>query len=752
MKEYSKYRILFSSFYSRRNITLLIIFVLFFFSVTNAQNSFNTNENKRPKIGLVLSGGGAKGFAHIGALKVIRDAGIEVDYISGTSMGSIIGGLYAIGYSPEFIEQLVRSQNWNNLLLDKIDRRNLSIDQKEFNEQQFISFPVTKQSVSLPFGIKYGQNISALLSHLVSPVFQYESFKDYQTPFLCIGTDIANGESVVLDHGNLAEAMRASMAIPTVFTPITIDDRLLVDGGLVNNFPVKELIDRGCDIIIGVDVQSHMDYSKQDLNSITAILDRSAGFYRKALNDTAMKYVDFYIHPDISGYSVGSFQDYDSLILRGEKAALLQKEELLKLGNYLKSFPDYKMKIRDLQPLSSFVMDTLIIDCDNLYYNNIKKDLGFEKGDVINTDDLDKAVQKIYGTLFYNKVTYELKPTEKGTALIIKTEDADFGNIGLGLHYDPDYKAGLLVTGNFRNLLIKNTILETTIGLSENPHFGIKYYLNRGMKPGFGLKGIWSSFSFIDYPNGKDKMGIYRMGNLNVDVYTQMINKQSLAFGGGAQFELTSLRNDVGIDLGINNSTYSQTYFNFFGFAKYDNWDHSSFPHNGSKANLRAIFVTKWLTGGNLNFGETAVVLSGEYNVAIPISKKLTLRSRLNAGFTFRDGYYFSQLFLIGGQGSHYLPGMLSFFGLDVAQIDGRQILAGRLRLQYNIFKRHYILSTIDAANLSYSKNDLFNFENGAMGYGLTWGYDSLIGPVELSVMGSNFRSISVFLSVGFWF
>jgi len=750
MTRKSSYIVFYFTFFKSKQLAILMLLIFLAIPFAQAQDSIRKT---RPKVGLVLSGGGAKGFAHIGALKVIRDAGIEVDYISGTSMGSIVGGLYAIGYSPEFIEHLVQSQNWNNLLLDKIDRRNLSIDQKAFNEQQFISFPVSKETVSLPFGIKYGQNISALLSRLVSPVFQYDRFEDFQTPFLCIGTDISNGESVILDHGNLAESMRASMAIPTVFTPIIIDDRLLVDGGLVNNFPAKELAERGCDIIIGVDVQSHKDYTKEDLNSITAILDRSAGFFRKALNDTALKYVDYYINPDISGYSVSSFQDYDSLILRGEKAAMLQKDELLKLGNYLQSFPDYQMKIRDLQPLSSFVMDTLIIDCDNPdYYYNIERSLGFEKGEVINTEELDKSLQKIYGTLFYNRVTYELEPTEKGTALILEADDADFGSIGLGIHYDSDYKAGLLLTGNFRNLLIKNTLLETTLGLSENPHLGLKYYLNRGLKPGFGLKALWSSFSFIDYLNGKDKMGVYRMSNLNLDIYTQFINKQSLAFGGGAQLELSSLRNDVGIDLGIDNSTYSQTYFNFFGFAKYDSWDHSNFPHTGSKANIRAIFVTKWLTGGNLNFGETATVLSGEYNVAIPIAPKWTLRSRLNAGLTFRDGYYFSQLFLIGGQGSHYLPGMLSFSGLDVAQLGERQMIAARLRLQYNIFKRHYIISTIDAANLSYSKADLFNFNNGIMGYGLTWGYDSLVGPVELSVMGSNFRSISAFISVGFWF
>lgn len=732
---------------------ILLLFLLLLIFESHSQQKFDTTYQKRPKIGLVLSGGGAKGYAHIGALKVLRDAGIEVDYISGTSMGSIVGGLYALGYSPEFIEEMVRSQNWSDLLLDKIDRRNLSIDQKAFNEQQFISFPVTEETISLPFGIKYGQNITALLSYLVSPVYQYNNFSDFQTPFLCIGTDISNGESVILDDGNLADAMRASMAIPTVFTPVTIGDRLLVDGGLVNNFPAKELADKGCDIIIGVDVQTHKDYQVSDLSSITAILDRSAGFYRKALNDTAMNYVDFYIHPDLEGYGVSSFQDFDSIILRGERAAKEQLIELIELSDYLTSFPDYEMKIRDLQPLSSFVMDTLIIDCANdAYRSSIKRTLNIDKGQIITTGELNEYIEKIYGTLFFNTVKYELEPTSNGTALIIRTEEADFGSVGLGIHYDTDYKAGLLITGNFRNIFFKNTLLETTLGLSENPHISLKYYQNRGLVPSFGFKALWSSFSFIDYLNGKDKKGVFRMSNLNVDLYAQSISKQSLAFGGGAQLEITGLRNDIGIDLGVDNSTYSQSYFNFFSFLKFDNWDHSFFPKRGAKLNIKAVFITEWLTGGNLNLGETATVLSGEYNLAVPITKKWTFRTRLNSGLTFGDGYYFSQLFILGGQGSHYLHGMLSFSGLDVAQLLDRQLVAGRFRLQYNIFKRHYIISTLDLANLSYSKNDLFDFDKGAIGYGLTWGYDSILGPVEFSVMGSNYRNISAFFSLGFWF
>lgn len=731
-----------------------IIIFLCSFSLKSFSQQNKDNEIKvRPKVGLALSGGGAKGYAHIGALKILQELGIEVDYISGTSMGSIVGGLYAIGYSPEFIEELVSEQDWGGLLLDKIDRRQLSFDQKSYNEQQFISFPVTKKSISLPFGIKYGQNVTQLLSSLVASSHQFKSFSEFQTPFLCIGTDIGNGESVVLDHGDLAYAMRASMAIPTVFTPVTIDGRLLVDGGLVNNFPVKELVDRGCDIIIGIDVQSHMDYTIEDLSSITAILDRSAGFYRKALNDTAMKYVDYYIHPDMTGYGVGSFTDFDTIIYRGELAALAQYEQLKELANYLKSFPDYQVKQHDLQPLTHFVLDSLvIIGNDELPKNSIRSVFDYKSGDVVEMKQLDKDIQVIYGSLYYKSVRYTLLPSQNGSILKIELEQSEFGSIGLGVHFDSDYKAGILITTRFKNVLFKNIQLATALGLSENPHLSARLYQDRGLLPGLGLAAKWISFSFIDYLYGKDKVGQYRLSNLLIDLYVQSINKQAFAFGGGIQLEMTGLRNDVGIDFGVDNSKFTQTYFNFFTFLKLDRWDHSFFPHIGGKLDVRAVFVTEFLTGGNLNLGEKATILYGGYDKAIPLTKKWTLRPKLYVGLTFGEGTYISQLFMLGGQGSHYLPGMISFSGLDVAQLTGRQVIGARLRLQYNVFKKHYIIPTIDLANIKYDKSELFDFDSGAIGYGLTWGYDSFIGPVEVSMMGSNYRGFSGYFSLGFWF
>ncbi len=734
-------------------LSILLFSSLLLPNLLQAQASFDTTLKVRPKIGLVLSGGGAKGYAHIGALKVFRDAGIEFDYISGTSMGSIVGGLYAIGYTPESIEKMVSEQNWSDLLLDKIDRKSLSFNEKYYNEQQFISFPITKESISLPFGIKYGQNISQLLSNLVSPVHQFHSFSEFQTPFLCIGTDIANGQSVILDKGDLASAMRASMAIPTVITPVQIDGRLLVDGGLVNNFPAKELAERGCDIIIGVDVQTHKDYTVSDLGSITSILDRSAGFYREALFDTALRYIDYYINPDIADYSVGSFNDFDSIILRGERAAQLRYSELLKLSAYLKSFPDYQMKTRDLKPLNRFIIDSvMVVGNHEVPTKVILSSVKFEKGSVVEMSDLNKAIQQLYGTLFYNAVKFSFLPGKQGTVLRVEVEESGFGTIGLGIHYDTDYKAGLLLTGRFRNVLLKNTLLETTLGLSENPHFGINYYQNKGLLPSLGLDAKWSSFGFIEYLNGKDKINQYRFTNLSTRLYLQSVYKRTTAFGGGIQFEISSLRNDVGIDFAVNNSKFSQTNFNFFGFLKVDNFDHSYFPHNGNEINVSGVFITQFLTGGNLNLGEKSTIFAGSWEKAIPLTSRFTLRPRANLGFTIGNGIYLGHLFALGGQGSNYLPGIISFTGLNVMQRIGSQIIAGRVLLQYQLFKKHYVSALIDFGQVTYDISELFNWQSGSVGYGLVYGYDSFIGPVEFLIMGSNYRGLSAYFSVGFWF
>ena len=208
-------------------------------------------DRQRPRVGLALSGGGAKGFAHIGVLKVLESAGVPIDCISGTSMGSIVGALYAIGYSVDEIEAIALESDWEDIFSDAITRRDRPIEQKLVEDRYLLSLPLVGTKIGLPRGLIAGQKVSALLDRLTLPVHGQTSFRELPIPFSCVATDIVTGEAVVLDSGFLPEAIRASMAIPSAFTPVEIDGRLLVDGMLVRNFPVQDVIDLGADLVVG---------------------------------------------------------------------------------------------------------------------------------------------------------------------------------------------------------------------------------------------------------------------------------------------------------------------------------------------------------------------------------------------------------------------------------------------------------------------------------------------------------------------
>ena len=214
------------------------------------------SQEQRKKVGVVLSGGGAKGMAHIKALKVIEEAGIPIDYIAGTSMGAIVGGLYAIGYTTEQLDSMVRKQDWTFLLSDRIKRSAMSLTDRERSEKYTVSIPFTKTPKDAATGgLMKGQNLANLFSDLTVGYHDSIDFNKLPIPFACVAANVVNGEQIVFHDGILSTAMRASMAIPGVFTPVRQDSMVLVDGGIVNNYPADVVKAMGADIIIGVDVQ-----------------------------------------------------------------------------------------------------------------------------------------------------------------------------------------------------------------------------------------------------------------------------------------------------------------------------------------------------------------------------------------------------------------------------------------------------------------------------------------------------------------
>jgi len=298
-----------------RLFIIISILSLLFYKDSNAQN---TNQG-RPKVGLVLSGGGAKGFAHVGVIKAMEEAGLYPDYITGTSMGSIIGGLYAMGYSADEIKEIGLSIDWDKVLSNEISLDKVAIEEKDYYDRFIIELPFRNKKIGLPQGLIEGQELGLLLSKLMRPAHHIHDFDSLSIPFKCIAVDIENGEAHVLDSGSIVQSVRASMAIPTFFTPVLMNNTLYIDGGLLRNFPVDEVKEMGADIVIGVFVSNELS-EKEDLNSMVNLLAQSAFVHSALDSEEQKKGVDIYIEPDISEYSTASFWSTDKIIASGELA------------------------------------------------------------------------------------------------------------------------------------------------------------------------------------------------------------------------------------------------------------------------------------------------------------------------------------------------------------------------------------------------------------------------------------------------
>ncbi|MEG2102722.1 MAG: patatin-like phospholipase family protein, partial [Flavobacterium sp.] len=372
--------------------SLHITALLFTLLLLTPQKSFSQENKrdsiKRPKIGLVLSGGGAKGFAHIGVLKVLEEAGIKIDYIGGTSMGSVIGGLYASGYNASQIDSIFKRTNFDELINDYIPRSSKNFYGKKNDELYAIVLPFSNFKIGIPEALSKGMYNYNLLSSLTRNVRHVRDFNKLPTPFLCIGTNIETGEEVLLNKGNLVQAMMASAAFPSLFTPVEIDGNLLVDGGVVNNYPIKEVRNLGADIIIGVDVQDDL-LNRKNLKNATRILVQITNLQSIEKMKSKVKDTDIYIKPDIRDYGVISFDKGEEIIRKGEEASFAVYEKLKSLVNEDNFYKKPKLKIAsDTLKIAKINSDNL----ENYTKEYIRGKLRFKPESTITYADLKTGI------------------------------------------------------------------------------------------------------------------------------------------------------------------------------------------------------------------------------------------------------------------------------------------------------------------------------------------------------------------------
>ncbi|MBQ5689647.1 MAG: patatin-like phospholipase family protein, partial [Bacteroidales bacterium] len=439
--------------------TKIISALLLLFTAVTAYPQNDTTTKERPKVGLVLSGGGAKGAAHIGVLKYIEEAGIPIDYIAGTSMGSIVGGMYALGYSSDEILNIISQVDWDRLISDNVDRQKISYSRKYESNTQILTIPFSISTDeeelqsrsfknSLPTGIVSGDNLINLFNSLSVGYSDPISFDELPIPFICIATNMMNGEAEVLDEGIFSKSLRASMAIPILFDPIVLNDTLYADGGLVSNFPAEQCRAMGADYIIGVSMSPGLESDPQKLSSIFSQVKQLKEIITDKEYDNYHKMCDIFISPDLKGVGMLSFdaESVARITQSGYEAASRQEEKFKELKEIIYSGGDLSHKDSSCKQKALNILQEKVL-ISGIELIGIDKDIErwalrkctVNAGDYICKDDIDESVSIYYGTGNYESVTYTLhkdSTSPDGYILRFKFVKSSPHNIGMGLRFD----------------------------------------------------------------------------------------------------------------------------------------------------------------------------------------------------------------------------------------------------------------------------------------------------------------------------
>ncbi len=551
--------------------------VLMLFADLIRASAEGSPETKRPTHMLVLSGGGAKGFAHVGVLKVLEEAGLHFDYVGATSMGSIIGSLYTLRYHPDTIAAIIRAQDSDATMNDRIPRAYIPIEEKQNADRFVITFPIIERKVKVKEGLVAGQMVDLLLAKYLSKANEINDFSRLPVPFLCIATNLEAGTGVVLRDGILHRAIRATMSIPSFFNPVTLNGKLLVDGGVINNFPVEEVRKAGAEYIIGVDVQTGL-HPAERLNSMFTIFDQVTSFYRQSANDRAVALTDIYIKPDLSDFDMMSFNDNEAIMKRGEEAARRLLPQLKLLADSLN-----KLEPRPNPELNGKPVDSVFVTF--LQYNGLKRVSNeFLDGILkviprswVNLDVLTENMKRAYGSGFFEHIGYHFLPSEKGSGLVINLKEAGSGFVGAGIHYDNDYKAALLLNATFKNVWIKGSKLFIDLNLGENPRLQGLYLVDRGAKTGFGIRGNIYNQKLNQYMQ-RDIFDIYLVNQSSLEGFAQWTFSNTFRLRAGTMFEKIRIRTSF-TDVGIYG--YHDYMINFIDWSQ-DSYDKNQFATSGT--------------------------------------------------------------------------------------------------------------------------------------------------------------------------
>ena len=687
----------------------------------------NDKDRNDLKVALVLSGGGAKGYAHLGVLRVLEKENIKIDYIAGTSIGALVGTLYSIGYSIDEIEKVLDNLNIESFLESGSDLTGLDLDKKETLKKYsfYINFD-NELNYSLPKGLRETEELYLVVKNLLKNYENTKNFNNFPIPLRVVATNLNTGETKSFSEGDIAKILTASMAIPTIFEPVEVNGALYVDGLVSRNLPVEEAYDMGADFVIASDVGTPV--VKKDNYNILSVLNQMIAIQSSYITKDSKEKATILISPDIKNISATDTTKRRDLIELGEVAT---QSQIAKLREFPKNSSDNKRTKVQKEKEDYFVINKIEYDpkfdkntidiLNNIFKNLLNKP--------ISENDIEKKIIDVYNSKYMDKLYY----TVEDGILHLDGEKGHLNRIGVGFNYQTGYGTtfnvgtDLFFSGKFGN------------NINLNFKFGDYLGADLGTLTYYGIRnrfGILTNIGYNESPfflyNNRRKLAKFmnREAYLNIGVFNQPSNNSMVSYG--VLSKLSSLKQDTGGSLS-QNLEYSENLTKTYLRVKYDNLDSISNPMKGIKADFIYNFTS--------SFGKSKSNLYGPaYSIKgyVPINSKSSFVYGLNLASLRGDRIRADQRIRLGGSYTNINNNEFEFYGLNYQEKQVKDLISLTLGFKHKIVYSLYFNTKFNIATFTednpLNNNDSRLWKNYSKGLGISISYDSPIGPIEFSV------------------
>ena len=768
----------------------------------------------RPKVGLVLSGGGAKGMSHVGVIKYLHEIGIPVDYVVGTSMGSIVGAMYSLGYSDEQMQEIVSNVDWSYYLMDGVERQVMSYQFKQIDDRYDYSLPFGQKEIQtkehirslrkdsddgeilsslMPSGVITGNNILTLFNNLCIGYTEPMDFDDLPIPFACVSTNIVDGTAKVFRSGALPVAIRSSMAIPGVFSPVFTDTEVLVDGGIRNNFPVNIAKEMGADIVIGVNLAIEKERDPEKLRPVISQIRQLIKIFTGNRLTENNSLCDILITPDMSAFGSLEFnrKSIEKIIKVGYDEAVKHEKELRELHDLLAEYgsteqqynaPKAQTLLGNSFVLSGFTFEG--IDEDDAAWLISKSNLLV--GEEIDVETLNKVTSTFYGTGAYSEVLYSISKEPESSGCVVhftlKQEKPHLLSSSIRVDSRDAVQVGLRMAINQNRLA--GFKAEAAVKVSSNPSFLLSgSYMGRDL-PRFTFDYGCRIRSASMHINGS-LIDSFRYTDHQVRLSVSEYMLSNWHFKAGPQFNSVHYNNALSSYylIEMDQSISTKNCLGLFAEAYYDNLSEPFYPDRGLRSSLRIDQNLYHFKKSGPQF-KPFIRFNYAMSAYIPVSDRFVVNPQIYLALLFdsqcRWGsesvpasysddlalcYYPDYKNKFGGAVADYdFYGQLPFAGVyDVEE--SSQVAVLRTDLRYNVFSNTYLTLKLNYARAADSAlfftnsitdqfGNTYVFHNlDKLGAAIEYAVNTKVGPLSLEVGWNNINHrVGVFFNFGKFF